>query len=51
QFCKLAIRNDPLLIFKAEDFTTIKQEMLLDILEKNNYSDRSIVIWDKLMEW
>ncbi|CAI2171502.1 16011_t:CDS:2, partial [Funneliformis geosporum] len=51
RFCKIAIRNDPLLVFKADDFTTIKQEMLLDILKKNNYSVKSIVIWDKLIEW
>ncbi|CAG8466105.1 15508_t:CDS:2 [Funneliformis mosseae] len=51
RFCKLAIRNDPLLIFKADDFTTIKQDMLLDVLKKTKDSERPIKVWDRLMEW
>ncbi|CAI2179089.1 2244_t:CDS:2 [Funneliformis geosporum] len=57
QFCKLVkfykinIQQDPSLIFKADDFVTIKQEILLDILVKNNHSVKPIEIWDKLMAW
>ncbi|CAG8466397.1 16938_t:CDS:2 [Funneliformis caledonium] len=51
RFCKLAIRNDPLLIFKADDFTTIKQDLLLDVLKKTKDSERPIKVWDRLMEW
>ncbi|CAG8578090.1 14208_t:CDS:2, partial [Funneliformis mosseae] len=53
RFCKIVTRNDAFIIFKADDFTTMKQEILIDLLEKNKkkYSENSILIWDKLMEW
>ncbi|CAG8637474.1 10895_t:CDS:2, partial [Funneliformis mosseae] len=51
QFYKIAIQQDPSLIFKADDFVTIKQEILLNLLVKNNHSEKPIVVWDKLLEW
>ncbi|CAG8464885.1 8567_t:CDS:1 [Funneliformis mosseae] len=51
QFYKINIQQDLSLIFSADDFATIKQEILLDILVKNNHSVKSIEIWDKLMLW
>ncbi|CAI2191214.1 19167_t:CDS:2, partial [Funneliformis geosporum] len=51
QFYNTSIQQDPSLIFKADDFVTIKQEILLDILEKKNHSVEPIEIWDKLMAW
>ncbi|CAI2168599.1 20060_t:CDS:2 [Funneliformis geosporum] len=51
QFCELNFELDPSLIFMAEDFTTIKQEILLDVLEKNNHSENPIEVWDRLLEW
>ncbi|GBB87546.1 hypothetical protein RclHR1_00140050 [Rhizophagus clarus] len=51
RFYKKAIRREPSLIFKANDFTNIKKDILLDLLIKNNCSLKPIEIWDKLMEW
>ncbi len=51
QFYKLYSQRDPSLIFKAKDFTTIKQENLLEFLIKNGHSLKPIKVWDKLMEW
>ncbi|CAG8666911.1 1662_t:CDS:2, partial [Funneliformis mosseae] len=51
QFCNISIQQDPSLIFKADDFTTIKLEILLDILARNNHSVKQIEIWEKLMLW
>ncbi|CAG8497496.1 15961_t:CDS:2, partial [Funneliformis caledonium] len=51
QFYKIAIQQDPSFIFKADDFVTIKQEILLSLLVKNNHSEKPIVVWDKLLEW
>ncbi|CAI2185815.1 13555_t:CDS:2 [Funneliformis geosporum] len=51
QFHNNSIQQDPSLIFKADDFVTIKQEILLDILVKNNHPVRTIILWDKLMVW
>ncbi|CAG8679012.1 15889_t:CDS:2 [Rhizophagus irregularis] len=35
----------------ANDFTTIKKEILLDIIANKNHFLNPIEIWDKLMEW
>ena len=51
QFYKDAFQQDPSLIFQADDFVTIKQEVLLDILTNDNLSLKPIEVWDKLMEW
>ena len=50
-FYENASQKDPSLIFKANDFTTIKRDLLLDILIKNNHSLKPIELWDKLVEW
>ena len=50
-FYEHASQKDPSLIFKANDFTTIKRDLLLDILIKNNHSLKPIELWDKLVEW
>ena len=51
QFYDNSFQRDPSLIFKANDFTTIKQEILLDIITKNDLLLKPIEIWDKLMKW
>ncbi|GBB86640.1 hypothetical protein RclHR1_13000002 [Rhizophagus clarus] len=51
QFYNETFQRDPSLIFKANDFTTIKRDVLLDIVTKNNHILNPIEIWDKLMEW
>ncbi|CAG8666899.1 1661_t:CDS:2, partial [Funneliformis mosseae] len=51
QFYNISIQQDPSLIFKADDFATIKQEILLKILVENNHSEKFIIVWDKLLEW
>ncbi|CAG8696101.1 13101_t:CDS:2 [Funneliformis caledonium] len=51
QFCEVNFELDPSLIFMAEDFTEIKQEILLDVIEKNNHAESPIEIWDRLFEW
>ena len=50
QFYRDTFQQDPSLIFKADDFTTIKQDDLLDLI-KNHHSLEPIKIWDKLVEW
>src|SRR5205814_488603 len=50
-FYNITYQEDPSLILKANDFTTIKQEILLDVLTKSNHSLQPIEIWDKLVEW
>ncbi len=52
-FYRDSFQQDPSLIFNANDFTTIKQEVLLDILDimKNNHVLKQIEVWDKLIEW
>ncbi|CAG8451756.1 16698_t:CDS:2 [Funneliformis mosseae] len=50
QFHQDAFQKDPSLIFKAKDFTTIKQDVLLDILESNHLL-KPIEVWDNLIEW
>ncbi|GBC25558.1 uncharacterized protein OCT59_019989 [Rhizophagus irregularis] len=51
QFYNDTFQKDPSLIFKANDFTTIKKEILLDIIANKNHFLNPIEIWDKLMEW
>src|SRR4051794_13544843 len=51
QFYETAFRQDPTLIFKADDFITIKQEDLFDFLTQNNDSLNQIEVWNSLMEW
>ncbi|CAG8464907.1 8568_t:CDS:2 [Funneliformis mosseae] len=51
RFCKIVIKRDPSIIFKADDFTEIKQEILLDILVKDKHSVKTNDIWDNLMKW
>ncbi|RIA90995.1 BTB/POZ protein [Glomus cerebriforme] len=51
QFFNNAFQQNPSLIFKANDFITIKREILLEIVTRNNLPLNPIEIWDKLMEW
>ncbi|CAI2165317.1 9944_t:CDS:1 [Funneliformis geosporum] len=51
QFYNISFQQEPSLIFKADDFTAIKQEILLIILVKNDFSESPIEVWDKLLEW
>ncbi|RIA90992.1 hypothetical protein C1645_822662 [Glomus cerebriforme] len=51
QFYKDTFEQDPSLIFKASDFTSIKKENLLVILSKKNHSLKPIEVWGKLLEW
>ncbi|RIA84220.1 BTB/POZ protein [Glomus cerebriforme] len=51
QFYLSNFQRKPSLIFKAKDFTTIKKDILLNLLVKNNHSLKTIKIWDKLIEW
>ncbi|CAB4438101.1 unnamed protein product [Rhizophagus irregularis] len=51
QFYNDTFQKDPSLIFKANDFTTIKKKILLDIIANKNHFLNPIEIWDKLMEW
>ncbi|CAG8612723.1 12743_t:CDS:1 [Funneliformis caledonium] len=50
QFHQDNFQQDPSLIFKAKDFTTIKHDVLLDIL-RSNHLLKPIEVWDKLIEW
>ncbi|PKY47724.1 hypothetical protein RhiirA4_463085, partial [Rhizophagus irregularis] len=50
-FCNESFRNDPLIIFKAKDFTLIKQEVLIRFLDIIQHCVRPIDIWDKIIEW
>ncbi|EXX54820.1 uncharacterized protein OCT59_019998 [Rhizophagus irregularis] len=50
-FCNESFRNDPLIIFKAKDFTLIKQEVLIRYLDIIQHCARPIDIWDKIIEW
>src|SRR4051812_40155588 len=50
QFYETAFQQDPSLLFKANDFTTLDQETLLDLL-KMDHSLKPIEVWDMLMEW
>ena len=49
QFYKDSLQEDPTLIFKADDFTTIKQEIFLDLI--SIYPFKPIEVWNKLIEW
>jgi hypothetical protein len=51
QFYKNALQEDPALIFKSNDFTTIKQEILINYLDCMKSILKPIEVWDKLMEW
>ncbi|CAG8605283.1 8756_t:CDS:2 [Funneliformis mosseae] len=51
QFYENTFQQDPSLIFKADDFTTIKHDILLDLLIKDTHSLETIEVWDKLIEW
>ncbi|CAI2166302.1 7907_t:CDS:2 [Funneliformis geosporum] len=51
KFYESTFQQDPSLIFRADDFTTIKHEILLDLLTKDKHSLKTIEIWDKLIEW
>jgi hypothetical protein len=57
RFAKLSqlfAQKDALLIFKANDFTSIKQGLLialLDIILKHKLCVKPIEIWDKIIEW
>jgi hypothetical protein len=51
KFYNETFQNEPSLIFRAKDFTTINRDVLLDIITKKNHFLNPIEIWDKLMEW
>ncbi|GES83608.1 BTB/POZ protein [Rhizophagus clarus] len=51
QSYKDAFQQDPSLIFKADDFVTVNQDFLLDLLNKNSHSLKPIEVWGKLMDW
>ncbi|GBC01084.1 hypothetical protein RclHR1_04060012 [Rhizophagus clarus] len=45
-------KQDVSLIFKANDFTSIKQEILFDIISKQHeFNLNPIEMWDKIKEW
>ncbi|CAI2182715.1 14572_t:CDS:2, partial [Funneliformis geosporum] len=50
KFHQDTFQQDSSLIFKAKDFTTIKQDVLIDIMGSNHFL-KQIEIWDKLIEW
>ncbi|GBB98969.1 hypothetical protein RclHR1_03380011 [Rhizophagus clarus] len=49
QFYKNTLQEDPTLIFKANDFTTINRDIFLDLV--SIYPFKPIEVWDKLLEW
>ncbi|RIA79352.1 hypothetical protein C1645_822669 [Glomus cerebriforme] len=51
QFYKINVQNDPSLILRANDFTTIQHETFLEFLTEYSQSLSPIEIWDKLIEW
>ena len=51
QFYETAFQQDPTLIFKTDDFITIKKEDLFELLTQNNDSLKQIEVWDSLMKW
>ncbi|GBB90170.1 hypothetical protein RclHR1_17040001 [Rhizophagus clarus] len=51
RFFEEAIKEDPTLVLRADDFSMIGQEHLIEFLTENNSSLRQIEVWDKLMEW
>jgi len=53
QFCVNAYQQDPLFIFKSNDFIIIKQELLIEYLDiiKNENWIKPIEIWERITEW
>src|SRR5581483_2942260 len=51
QFYMDTYRQDPSLIFTADDFSQIRQEYLLEFLQRDEHSLKPIELWDKLMVW
>ncbi|RIA86040.1 hypothetical protein C1645_878923 [Glomus cerebriforme] len=49
KFYKDALQEDPTLIFKADDFATIKREILLDLISV--YPFKQIEVWDQIIVW
>ncbi|PKC74720.1 hypothetical protein RhiirA1_436740 [Rhizophagus irregularis] len=49
QFYKNTLQEDPTIMLKANDFTTINREIFLDLV--SIYPFKPIEVWNKLIEW
>jgi hypothetical protein len=52
-FYKYTLLHDPSIIFKTNDFTSIEQEKLLELLEtyKPHLKLKQIELWEKIEKW
>ncbi|CAG8745667.1 6330_t:CDS:2, partial [Acaulospora morrowiae] len=48
EYCSEIIRNDPELIFQAEDFSMLDENVLINLLKRNDLLVNEILLWENL---
>ncbi|KAF0457448.1 kelch-like protein 17 [Gigaspora margarita] len=50
-YCWEIIRNDPELVFQAEDFINLEESALLNLLKRDDLMIKEITVWENLIKW
>ncbi len=51
EFCLVTVCEEPQLVFKSKDFTSLEEETLISLLGRSDMDMEEVVIWDHLLEW
>ncbi|GBB99885.1 hypothetical protein RclHR1_03670005 [Rhizophagus clarus] len=51
KFCNNIITKNPLIIFQSQDFTSIQENFLISLLQRDNLGMKEIQIWNHIIKW
>lgn len=51
KFCNNIITKNPIIIFQSQDFTSIQENFLISLLQRDNLGMKEIQIWNHIIKW